>query len=145
MFLIRYTATFFLLCFNLGLSAQNLQQEQKEMRRKYHNPYEQSEKTRNVKVFKLRGYTDSTQLIFFSGATCRMACIPIDESGVRKVLKEGVVNVSRSDIASAEKTFAVEYDQGGKVRVIVKPHGNALEVITVYPIDKKIDCDCKNN
>ena len=144
MFLFRIVSTIILLCFTFGLNAQNLQQEQRELRRKYNNPYEQTGKTKTVQVFKLRGYNDSTQLLFSALATCRMTCNSLDEAAIRKVLKEGLVNVRRSDLESEQKTFAVEDDPGKKLRVVVEPQGNALLVVTVYPIEKKMTCDCKN-
>ena len=129
---------------SFALSAQTLQQEQKEMRRKYNNPYEgQTQKTKTVQTFKLRGYTDSTQLQYSKMASCKMTCLSVDENAIRTVLKEGTVNVSRSDIASPEKVFAVEYDNGEKLRVVVSPRGASLFVITVNPINKKAECDCK--
>jgi hypothetical protein len=137
--------TLLILSFCFGANAQNLQQEQREMRRKNNNPYVPPvEKTKVSQVFKLRGYTDSTKLIFSAMASCKMTCLSIDEKDVRTVLKEGLVNVSRSDVASAEKTFAVEYDSGKKLRVVVTPIGYSLLVVTVNTIDKKVECDCKN-
>lgn len=134
-----------MLCLGSVSIAQNLQQEQRELRRKNNNPFESPvEKTKVSQVFKLRGYTDSTQLVFSAMANCKMSCLGIDEKEVRTVLKEGLVNVSRSDVTSAEKTFEVEYNSGKKLRVVVTPKGYLLIVITVNPIEKKIECDCKN-
>ena len=140
----KFLLTFIISCFCFGAVAQTLQQEQRELKRKNNNPFEPPvERTKVSQVFKLRGYTDSTQLIFSAMANCKLACLSIDEKDVRRVLKEGLVNVSRSDVASAEKIFAVEYDSGKKLRVVVTPNGNILIVVTVNPIDKKVECDCK--
>ena len=134
-----------MLCLGSVSIAQNLQQEQRELRRKNNNPFEPPvEKTIVSQVFKLRGYSDSTQLVFSALANCKMSCLVIDEKEVRTVLKEGLVNVSRSNVTSAEKTFAVEYNSGKKLRVVVTPKGYSLMVITVNPIEKKVECDCKN-
>lgn len=124
--------------------AQNMQQEQKEMRRKNHNPLDPPiEKKTVIQLFKLRGYTDSTQLTFSDLATCKMTCLSLNEKDIRNVLKHGNVNVKRSDISSSEKKFAVESDNHGRFRVIVAPNGNALFIITVNEISKTIDCTCK--
>lgn len=130
-------------CFYESASCQIIQAEQRELRRKNNNPFAPpTEKTKGTEVYKFRGYTDSTQLIYTSMATCKMACIQVEDKDVRAVLKEGMVNIKRSKLTNSEKSFAVEYDNGKKLRVIVAPKGYALTVITVNPIDYTAECDC---
>ena len=144
--LLRILASIIFFTFPVTLFAQNLQQEQREMRRKYNNPYlGENEKSKNVTVFKLRGYTDSTRLILSDLATCKMICFSILLVEIREVLKDGLVNVRRSHITSADKTFAVEYNAGKKLRVIVRPEGSALVIVTVYPNYKTTNCDCNKD
>ena len=140
----KFLASALFLCISFSISAQNQQQVQRELRRRNNNPFDAGKETnKTIQAFKLKGYTDSTQLVFSELATCKMTCLSIDEKEVRTVLRSGLVNVGRSDVASANKTFAVEYDSGKNLRVVVSPRGYTLLVITVYPIGKKIDCDCK--
>ena len=130
--------------FSLALSAQTLQQEQREMRRKYNNPMAPPvEQTKVSQVFKLRGYTDSTQIAFSPIASCKMSCLSLEEKDVRLVLKEGLVNTKLSDVASSEKKFVVDYDSGKKLRVSVTPRGYSLFVVSVSQIAQKDGCDCK--
>lgn len=121
-----------------------MQQEQREMRRKNHNPFDvPPEKQKVSQVFKLRGYTDSTQLTFSDLAACKMSCLSLNESNIRQVLKEGNVNIKRSEIALPEKTFVVESGDSRRINVIVIPKGYTLFVVTVNQMDSKFTCTCK--
>jgi uncharacterized DUF497 family protein len=132
-----------LLTMPLPLLAQTRSQEYREQKRR--NQQEPQEVITQQTTFKLRGYTDSTQLMFTKNATCKMECLTISEADVRQVLKDGLVNTERSELDQPEKKFAVEgaASESKTLRVVVVPKGNALLLITVIRIDKKENCDCR--
>jgi hypothetical protein len=123
--------------------AQTRSQEYREQRRR--NQQEPQEVIQQNTTFKLRGYTDSTKLYFTKMATCKMECLTVSEAELRSVLKDGLVNVERSELDTPEKKFAIEgmSSDGKELRVIAVPKGNALLMITVIRTDKKEQCDCK--
>src|SRR5438067_381939 len=53
--------------------------------------------------YKLDGYTDSTTLFVTDMAICKMQCLNITETEVRKVLKDGYVDLTKSYLISPEK------------------------------------------
>jgi hypothetical protein len=46
---------------------------------------------------------------------CNMSCLSIDEKRLRAILKNGIVNVSKSELRSNPKKYAVEYQYSGKI------------------------------
>lgn len=79
-------------------------------------------------------------------AKCRMACRHIDESEIKKILKEGKINYSKSDLKAAEckKRYAVEgvTRDRQRIRIIVAPCQTEVTVITVIDLEKDWTCDC---
>ncbi len=125
--------------------AQTPYEEAREKQRKYNNPYAPNISRAHPVEYKLYGYTDSTQLIFTAAANCKMSCLSIDEKSLRAILKNGIVNVSKSELRSNPKKYAVEYQYSGKIyRTVVIPNKKALMVTSVTKPYNKTDCNCED-
>ncbi len=87
-----------------------------------------------------------TQLIYTKHARCRMACRHIDESEVKDILENGVVNDRKSEPAARpDPKYALEgrTRDGQQVRIVFAPTGRGMVVITVIDLDTDWSCDCK--
>lgn len=85
-----------------------------------------------------------SRLIFTKHARCRMGCRQIDESEVREVLKEGVINYDKIEEGKKGKTYPLEgtTHDGQHVRIVIAPHENELVLVTVIDLEKEWACDC---
>jgi hypothetical protein len=74
-----------------------------------------------------------------------MECRHIDESEVKEILKEGVINYSKVEEDDKGKTYPLEGTTHDKqhVRIVFAPHSNELVVVTVIDLDTEWPCDCK--
>jgi len=143
--MIRLFVTTILVYSALSSVAQTRSEEGKEIVRKYNNPYAPKISRAHPIEYKLYGYTDSTQLIFTDAANCKMSCLSMDEKRLRAILKNGIVNVSKSELRSNPKKYAVEYQYSGKFyRTVVIPNKKALMVTSVTKPYNKIDCNCED-
>ncbi len=87
----------------------------------------------------------STTIAFSKHARCRMDCRHIDESEVKEILKEGVINYNKIEEDERGKTYPLEgitHDRQ-HVRIVIAPHSNELIVVTVIDLDKEWPCNCK--
>lgn len=86
------------------------------------------------------------KLIYTKHARCRMACRHIDESEVKDILENGVVNDRKSEPAARpDPKYALEgrTRDGQQVRIVFAPTGQGMVVITVIDLDTDWSCDCK--
>lgn len=74
-----------------------------------------------------------------------MDCRHIDESEVKEILKEGVINYSKVEESEKGKTYPLEGTTHDKqhVRIVIAPHTDELVVVTVIDLDTEWSCDCK--
>lgn len=87
---------------------------------------------------------NTTNIVYSKHARCRMECRHIDETEVKQILKEGVINYNKVEEDSKGKTYPLEGITHDKqhVRIVFAPHQNELVVVTVIDLDKEWDCDC---
>ena len=85
-----------------------------------------------------------TNLVFSKHARCRMECRHIDESEVKEILKEGVINYDKVEEDAKGKTYPLEGFTHDKqhVRIVFAPHVNELVVVTVIDLDTSWQCNC---
>ncbi len=85
------------------------------------------------------------KIIYSKHARCRMDCRHIDESEVKEILKEGVINYSKVEESEKGKTYPLEGTTHDKqhVRIVIAPHTDELVVVTVIDLDTEWSCDCK--
>ena len=88
---------------------------------------------------------NSNKIIYSKHARCRMDCRHIDESEVKEILKEGVINYSKVEESEKGKTYPLEGITHDKqhVRIVIAPHIDELVVVTVIDLDTEWACDCK--
>ncbi|MFT3908077.1 MAG: DUF4258 domain-containing protein [Ferruginibacter sp.] len=86
-----------------------------------------------------------SKIIYSKHARCRMDCRHIDESEVKEILKEGVINYNKVEESEKGKTYPLEGVTHDKqhVRIVIAPHTDELVVVTVIDLDKEWSCDCK--
>jgi Domain of unknown function (DUF4258) len=84
-------------------------------------------------------------LIFTKHARCRMECRHIDESEVREVLQDGVINYKKVEESEKGKSYPLEGLTHDKqhVRIVFAPKRNDLVVVTVIDLERDWPCDCK--
>ena len=85
-----------------------------------------------------------TNISYSKHARCRMECRHIDESEVKEILKEGVINYSKVEEDEKGKTFPLEgvtHDRQ-HVRIVIAPHAASLVVVTVIDLDTEWQCNC---
>ena len=93
-----------------------------------------------------RGFNrNATPVIFSKHAKCRMDCRKIDESEVKDILKNGMINHEKIQRDKRGKTYPVEGYTRDKqhVRIVFAPKGEGLVVVTVIDLDTEWECDCK--
>jgi hypothetical protein len=73
-----------------------------------------------------------------------MECRHIDEQEVAEILKKGAVNTSRIRREKRGTTYPLEGITRDKqrVRIVVAPRANGLEVVTCIDLDTDWPCDC---
>jgi hypothetical protein len=85
------------------------------------------------------------KLSFTKHALCRMDCRKISREDIEEIMKEGIINFSKSNKADRPcPTFALqgETDDGEKLRIIFGQCGGETKVITCYHLDKDFQCQC---
>lgn len=96
-----------------------------------------------AREFKLYGYTDSTQILYSNTIGCKMVCLDIDETKLRQILKEGIVNVELSNLRSNPKKYTVDHFFGSSLhRVRVVPMNTSLKVMSLEKHRNNSQCDC---
>lgn len=85
------------------------------------------------------------KLIFTKHARCRMECRHIDESEVKEILEDGVINYKKVEEDSRGKSYPLEGFTHDKqhVRIVFAPKRNDLVVVTVIDLERDWPCDCK--
>ncbi len=85
------------------------------------------------------------QLIYTKHARCRMECRHIDESEVKEILDEGVINYNKIEKSDKGKSYPLEGITHDKqhVRIVFAPKLENLVVVTVIDLDKDWYCNCK--
>lgn len=85
------------------------------------------------------------KLIFTKHARCRMECRHIDETEVKEILEDGVVNYKKVEEDDRGKTYPLEGFTHDKqhVRIVFAPKRNDLVVVTVIDLERDWPCDCK--
>jgi len=84
-------------------------------------------------------------LYFTKHALCRMDCRQISKNDVEDVMKEGVINLNKSDKRDKPcPTFALQSrtDGGHYLRVIFAQCTKETKVITCYDLERDFACDC---
>lgn len=84
-------------------------------------------------------------LIFTKHARCRMECRHIDETEVKEILQDGVINYKKVEEDSRGKSYPLEGFTHDKqhVRIVFAPKRNDLVVVTVIDLERDWPCDCK--
>lgn len=88
----------------------------------------------------------ASMIIFSKHAKCRMDCRKIDESEIKEILKNGIVNVKKIQSDKRGKTYPVEGYTHDKqhVRIVFAPKdADTLVVVTVIDLETEWACDCK--
>lgn len=85
------------------------------------------------------------KLIFTKHARCRMECRHIDESEVKEVLEDGVINYNKVEQSEKGKSYPLEGFTHDKqhVRIVFAPKRNDLVVVTVIDLERDWPCNCK--
>ncbi|MEO7524180.1 MAG: DUF4258 domain-containing protein [Ferruginibacter sp.] len=85
------------------------------------------------------------KIVYSKHAHCRMDCRHIDESEVKEILKQGVINYTKVEETEKGKTYPLEGMTHDKqhVRIVIAPHADELVVVTVIDLDKEWECNCK--
>lgn len=92
-----------------------------------------------------QSFRNATHLVFTKHARCRMDCRHIDETEIREIIRDGVLNESKSGKSThGDMTYALEgtSHDNQDIRVVVTPQDNGLLVITVIDLKKEWACDC---
>ena len=84
-------------------------------------------------------------LIFSKHARCRMECRHINESEVKEILDNGVLNNNKIEESDKGKSYPLEGITHDKqhVRIVFAPKQENLVVVTVIDLNKDWYCDCK--
>ena len=89
---------------------------------------------------------NSTNIVYTKHAKCRMDCRHITKDEVLDILKNGKVNIQKSDMNDKPcPTYAVEdiTDDGDKLRIIFAQCNNEIKVVTAIDLKKEHNCDCQ--
>ncbi len=107
-------------------------------------------------VFKLRSEPKQkeafdrtpSELIYTKHALCRMDCRKISKADIDEVMKEGVINLAKSDKKDRPcPTFALQdrTDKGQYIRVIFAECNGITKVVTCYNLEKDFVCNCPDD
>ncbi len=85
------------------------------------------------------------RLVYSRHANCRMACRHIDESEVKEILQNGIVNNNKVEHNEKGNTYPLEgtTHDGQHVRIVFAPHEDEVVVVTAIDLDKDWPCDCR--
>jgi len=75
-----------------------------------------------------------------------MDCRHIDESEVKAILAEGIVNKAKIETSEKGVSYPLEgtTHDGQRVRIVFAPKADgSTVVVTVIDLDKEYECDCK--
>lgn len=92
-----------------------------------------------------QSFRNATHLVFTKHARCRMDCRHIDESEIREIIRDGVLNERKSGKSTrGDMTYALEgtSHDNQDIRIVVTPQDDGLLVITVIDLKKEWACDC---
>lgn len=83
-------------------------------------------------------------IVYSKHARCRMDCRFIDESEVKEILQDGVLNEDKIEVSAKGKSYPLEglTHDGQRVRIVFAPQGEKLVVVTVIDLEKDYKCDC---
>lgn len=83
-------------------------------------------------------------IVYSKHARCRMNCRFIDESEVKEILEDGVLNEDKIEVSAKGKSYPLEgrTHDGQRVRIVFAPQGEKLVVVTVIDLEKDYKCDC---
>ncbi|OWY19032.1 hypothetical protein C7N43_23420 [Sphingobacteriales bacterium UPWRP_1] len=115
------------------------------------SPVEQPETTNPeypVKGDEVNQKLQSKKLIYTKHARCRMGCRNISEEEVVYVLKNGKVNMVKSDMDNAPcPKYAIEGETAGKerVRIVFADCPDATKVVTTIDLNNDDDSNCHCN
>ncbi len=85
-----------------------------------------------------------SSIIYSKHARCRMDCRHIDESEVKEILQQGVINYNKIEDSDKGRSYPLEgttHDRQ-RVRIVFAPHENELVVVTVIDLEKEWPCNC---
>ena len=100
----------------------------------------------DINLDEVEGFNRNTdKLIFSKHAKCRMDCRKIDESEIKEILKNGMVNYKKIQNDKRGKTYPVEGYTHDKqhVRIVFAPKDDGLVVVTVIDLGTEWACNCK--
>ncbi len=89
-----------------------------------------------------------SELIYTKHALCRMDCRKISKEDINEVMKEGVINLSKSDKSDRPcPTFALQdrTEDGQYIRVIFAECNDVTKVVTCYDLEKDFVCNCSDD
>ena len=83
-------------------------------------------------------------IVYSKHARCRMNCRFINESEVKEILQDGVLNEDKIEVSAKGKSYPLEgrTHDGQRVRIVFAPQGEKLVVVTVIDLEKDYKCDC---
>ena len=83
-------------------------------------------------------------IVYSKHARCRMNCRFINESEVKEILQDGVLNEDKIEVSAKGKSYPLEgrTQDGQRVRIVFAPQGEKLVVVTVIDLEKDYKCDC---
>jgi Domain of unknown function (DUF4258) len=100
----------------------------------------------NVRTNRNASFNRQPQQVNYSKhARCRMGCRHIDGDEVAEMLREGAVNIHKSDMrAQPDPRYAIEGTtrDGQKVRIIVAQGARTSTIVTVIDLGTDWECDC---
>ena len=76
---------------------------------------------------------------------CRMDCRRISKQEIMEVMKEGVINLNKSDRRDRPcPTYALQgrTDEGDYIRVVFAQCADETKVVTCYNLEKDFECHC---
>lgn len=84
------------------------------------------------------------QLRYYAFALCRMQCLHISKEDVNQLMKEGIINMNRSNRNSRPcPVYAVQGRIGHQyLRVLFEQCRNATYVVSCYNLEQDTTCNC---
>lgn len=86
-----------------------------------------------------------TKIIYSKHAKCRMDCRHIDESEVKEILAEGIINSNKIETSAKGTSYPLEgtTHDNQNVRIVFAPKEDGTTVVvTVIDLDNDFKCDC---
>lgn len=105
-----------------------------------------AKRTPSSSVNRERGFDRRVSYLKYSNhAKCRMNCRHITQAEIKKIMQDGKINYSKSDLQNARcPRYAVEgtTDDNQDVRIIFAQCNENTTVVTVIDLEKDWTCDC---